>query len=207
MPGTDQARVIADAQAQLGILPFQPRRLQRPFDNEEQPVGIEGLFDEIIGAALNRRHGGLDRAMAGDHHHWHARHLLVQRLQYADAIQLGALQPHIEDDEIRAAQTVGGQRLIGRAGAAGLIPFILENGLDQHADIRLVIHDQNFGHQAGNSFASSIIAVSGKAGKTSDTSAPTPPGAAFSTRRPPWSSMILATIASPSPVPFGLCVT
>jgi hypothetical protein len=42
---------------------------QRAGRNQHQPVGLERLFDEIIGAALDGRHGGFDVAVAGDHHH------------------------------------------------------------------------------------------------------------------------------------------
>ena len=37
--------------------------------DQEQPVGLERLLDEVVGAALDRRDRGFDIAVAGDHHH------------------------------------------------------------------------------------------------------------------------------------------
>ena len=37
-----------------------------------EPVGLERLFDEVVGADFYRRHRGLDVAVAGDHHDRHA---------------------------------------------------------------------------------------------------------------------------------------
>ncbi len=43
---------------------LQPRCLQRPGRYQNQPVRFEGLFDEVIGAALDRRDRGFDVAVA-----------------------------------------------------------------------------------------------------------------------------------------------
>ncbi len=152
-----QAGVAAHAQAQLGILALQLRGFQGALDDQQQAVGIEGLFDEVIGAALDGGDGGLDGAVAGDHHHRHARHLLVQHVENADAVELGALQPDIEDDERSGGGR--GRRRSPRRSCRRCAPHSLrpENRLDQQADIRLVIDDQDLGHRAGNSFISSTM--------------------------------------------------
>jgi hypothetical protein len=43
--------------------------LERALGDQDQPVGLERLLDEVVGAALDGRDGGLDVAVAGDHHH------------------------------------------------------------------------------------------------------------------------------------------
>ena len=41
----------AGAQPQLLVLAPQPRRLDRALDHQQQPVGLERLLDEVVGAA------------------------------------------------------------------------------------------------------------------------------------------------------------
>ncbi|MHC2525806.1 hypothetical protein ACVIEM_002891 [Rhizobium leguminosarum] len=60
----DQLQCVAGAALQLGNLALQLGILQRAFGDQDQPVGLERLLDEIEGAALDRRDGGLDVAMA-----------------------------------------------------------------------------------------------------------------------------------------------
>ena len=95
--GADQIEFAAGAQFQLGILAPQQRRLDRPGDDEQQPVGFERLLDEVIGAALDRRDGSLDVAMAGDHHHRQLGVLLLHAVEQLQAVEFAALQPDIKE--------------------------------------------------------------------------------------------------------------
>ena len=94
-----QRHVGPGAQPQFRILPRQGCRLQSATHNEQQTVGLERLFDEIVGAVLDRADRHFDRAVAGDHHHRHMRFLAVQRLQDADPIHTRTLQPHVQDHQ------------------------------------------------------------------------------------------------------------
>ena len=71
----------AGAGAQLVDLALQPRGLQRALGDQDQPIGLERLLDEVVGAELDRRHRGLDVAVAGNHHHRHVAVLLLDDLQ------------------------------------------------------------------------------------------------------------------------------
>ena len=62
--------------AQVLDLALEARGLQRAVGDEHQPVGLERLLDEVVGAGLDRRDGGLDVAVARDHHHRQVRMLL-----------------------------------------------------------------------------------------------------------------------------------
>ncbi len=64
----DQRRGERTELFQLFDLALEPRILQRPVGDQQQPVGLERLLDEVIGAALDRRDRGLDVAVAGNHH-------------------------------------------------------------------------------------------------------------------------------------------
>ena len=68
-----------------------------------QPVGLERLLDEIVGALLDRGDRGLDRAVAGDHHDRQIGLLALERVEHLDAVEPAALQPDVEHDELRPA--------------------------------------------------------------------------------------------------------
>ena len=102
----DQFAIVAGLELQFLHFALQPRRFQRPLHHMQQPVGLERLFDEVIGALLDRGDRGLDGAMARDHHHRHIRLLALQGIQYLDAVQPRALQPDIENDQLRPARRV-----------------------------------------------------------------------------------------------------
>ena len=111
-----QHRLRPGAQPQLGVLARQRRRFQRAAHHQQQPVRLERLLDEVVGALLDRLHRHLDRAVAGDHHHRHLRLLAVERLQQPQPVQPRALQPDIQDDQRRPPHPERGDRRIGIAG-------------------------------------------------------------------------------------------
>ena len=83
-------------------LAFEPRVFQRPFGDQHQPVGLERLFDEIIGADFDRRDGGFNIAVAGDHDDGQAWMRRLHQLQELQAVEMRALQPNVEKHEVRA---------------------------------------------------------------------------------------------------------
>ena len=66
-------------------LALEARGFQRPGRDQDQPVGLERLFDEVIGAALDRRDRGFDIAVAGDHHDRQVGIVLLDLLQQLQA--------------------------------------------------------------------------------------------------------------------------
>ena len=54
---------------QVAHLALQARGLERALGDEHQAVGLERLLDEVVGARLDGRDGGLDVAVARDHDH------------------------------------------------------------------------------------------------------------------------------------------
>ena len=49
---------------QLLDLAFQPRSFERAIRHEHEPIGLEGLLDEVVGAAPDRGYRRFDIAMA-----------------------------------------------------------------------------------------------------------------------------------------------
>ena len=140
----DQFALIAALELQFLYLPLQPRRFQRTLHHMQQAVGLERLFDEVIGALLDRRDGGFNGAVARDHHHRKLGLLALDDIEHLDAVQPAALQPDVQDHQLGAARAHGRQRRFTVARGAGGIALVGEDARDQVADIGLIIDDQNF---------------------------------------------------------------
>ena len=140
-PGQDARR----RRELLELLHFalQTRRLQRPRRHQDQPVGLERLFDEVVGAALDRGDRGLDIAVPGDHHHRQLGMVPLDLLQQLQAVELAALQPDVEKHQMRAAIGDFRQRRIAVARGPGGKTLVVENARNQIANIRFVIDNQN----------------------------------------------------------------
>ena len=150
--------------AQAAVLAAQAGRLDGPLDHQQQPVGLERLFEELVGPALDGADRGLDVAVAGDHDH---RQIAVERLDQVEQLQpvhAPALHPDVEDDQGRLAGANGQQGLFGVGRGSHRIAFIGENAGDEFADVRFIVDDQNVSRhglspslQARSSYARSGI--------------------------------------------------
>ena len=139
-----QFAVIAGLQFQFLHFALEAGGFQRPFHHMQQPIGLEGFFDKIIGALLDRGDCRFDGAMARNHHHRQIGLFALEHVKHLDAVQLGALQPDIQNDQLRTAGTHRGERGFAIARAAGFIPFIRQDARDQIPDIPFVVHHQDF---------------------------------------------------------------
>ena len=142
---SDQRRGQRTELLELTHLALEPRILQGAFGNEQQPVGLERLFDEIVGATLDRRHCGLDIAVARDHYHRQLGMVLLERVEQLQAVEAAALQPNVEENEIGPARNHRAERLVGIGGRARTVAFVLQNAGDQLADIRFIVHNEDIG--------------------------------------------------------------
>src|SRR3974390_2973055 len=77
---------------ELPHLTLKPRILKRAFGDQQQTIGLERLFDEIIGAALDRGHRGFDIAMARNHDDRQFGMLLPEAVEQLQTIKHAALQ-------------------------------------------------------------------------------------------------------------------
>ena len=149
--GADERHLAARAPAQARILAPQPVGLDGAVDHQQQAVGLERLLDEVVGAGLDGRHGGVDRAVAADHHHRHRRLLAADHFQELQTIELAALQPDVEDHQRRPALPHGVGGLGAVVSATGGVALILQDARDQRADVAFVVDDQNIvAHDSSN---------------------------------------------------------
>src|SRR5215469_16601072 len=133
---------------ELPHLALKPGILERAFGDEQQAIGLERLFNEIIGAALDRRHRSFDIAVARNHHDRQFRMLLLEAVEQLQTVKPAALEPNIEENEIGSARDHSGERLVAVAGGAGAMALVLQNARDQLAYIRLIVDDQDIGCHA-----------------------------------------------------------
>ena len=62
--------------------------------------------------------------------------------QHLEAVEPAALQPDVEDDEMRTPLLDGAQRLVAVAREARRVALVLENSRDEFADVGLVVDDR-----------------------------------------------------------------
>src|SRR5271170_2422390 len=141
--------------------------------------------------------------------------VLLESVEQLKTVEAASLQPDVEENEVGPPGNDCRERLVGVGGSARAVTFVLENPGDQLADIRLIVNDQDIGCHVqtaafcGSAGASGTSIVS--AAKRNCIHAPRAPAAFLdasrNSMRPPCSSRMRPTIASPSPVPFSRVVT
>ena len=208
----DQFGLVAGLEFQFLHFAPQARRFERAADDVDQAVGLERLLDEIVGALLDRGDGRFDRAVAGDHHHRQVRLFALERIEHLDAVEPAALQPDVEHHQLRPALPHGAEGAFAVARHTGLETLVVQDAGDQIADVLFVVDDQNLRRHEQSVLAHPLRPFSRTLfcfkGNASVTCAPRPSSSASSkTISPPWSSMILRTMARPRPVPFARVVT
>ena len=200
-----QFGISTGAALQRFIFALQAAGFEGPAHDQQQPVGVEGLFDIFIGAALDGGDRRFNVAVARNDDNGHVLMLLLDGLQEIEPVEFGTLQPDIENDQRRAALIDFSQRGVAVMGKAGFVALVLQNASDQFADVGLVINYQNVSSHC-STHSAEIKRGSGRRENSSVTWAPLPEGASCRRKRPPCSSMMRLTIARPRPVPFSRVV-
>ena len=129
--------------AQGRVLAAQAADLHRAADHHHELVDIEGLFDEVERALLDRRDRDLDIAMARDDHHRHAGIVALDSGQDVDPVHVAVFQPDIEDHHAGRLTRQFRHTFVRVRGHAGRKALILKDIADQLADIAFVIDNQN----------------------------------------------------------------
>ncbi len=81
--------------------------------------------------------------MAADHDDGDVGFLGVHGLEDAEAVELAALQPDVEDDEGGAAVPECGDGGVAVAGLADGISLVFQHAFDQHPDVGFVVDDED----------------------------------------------------------------
>jgi hypothetical protein len=129
-----------DLLAQPHVLVLQPRVAQRVAQRDEDPVGVERLLEEIVGAQLRRLDRRLDRAVPADHDHERGGvegAQALERLQSVDAAHL-----HVEEHDVRAPGFVRLERFRAARDRVHLVPLVFEQLAERGAHALLVVGDQ-----------------------------------------------------------------
>src|SRR5690242_12544193 len=74
--------------------------------------------------------------------------LLLEAVKQLQTIKPAALQPNVEENEIRPPRNHRGKRLVAVASRAGAMALVLQNARNQFADVRLIVDDQDVGCHA-----------------------------------------------------------
>src|SRR6185369_13959123 len=186
--------------------------VQRALDGAQQLGERQRLLDEIEGTEPRRFDGGLDRTMTRHHHDGAGRAVRLRPLaQQRDAVCVG--HPDVQQHEVGVVLRADRARLGSVRGNVYFIAFVREDLLQEPADFGFIVDDK----YARSAHARSLL-VPVRRSRVGPVRTPTVSGNSIRTRappvralsasiRPPCSSTIFFTIASPRPVPFDFVVT
>ena len=128
---------------ELAHLALQLRGFERAQGHEDEAIGLERLLDVVVGAALDGGDGGLDVAVAGDDDHGQIGIGALDDGEHFEAVEPAALQPDVENDELRPSLLDDAQRLVAVARQARAVTFVLEDAGHELANVGLVVDDQD----------------------------------------------------------------
>ena len=139
-------RVEGDKLLERLDLALEPRGFQRALRHQHQPVGLERLLDEVVGALLDGGDRGLDVAVTRDHHHRQLRMLLLHAVEQLQPVEPAALQPDVEEHQVGPAAGDMRERVVAVARRARHIAFVLQDAGHQLADVRFVVDNEDVIH-------------------------------------------------------------
>jgi hypothetical protein len=126
----DQGRRDRGELFELADLAPQSRIFQRPFGDQQQPVGLERLLDEIVGPALDGGNRRFNIAVAGNHHDRQFGVFGFEAVEQLQAVEPAALQPDIQKHKIGPARDDGAKRVVAIACGAGAVTLVLQDACD-----------------------------------------------------------------------------
>ena len=141
----DQAVRLDGLGPKSAVLALQVAGLQRSLDAEQQPVRLEGLFEELVGAALDRTYSGFDVAVTRDHDHRNVGVEFLDKVKQFQTVHPATLHPDVEDQQSRLARLYGRQCAFGVVRGAHRIAFVRQDAGHQLANVRLVVDHKNVG--------------------------------------------------------------
>src|SRR5271154_1823129 len=91
----DEIYIAPRAQLQLLILAPKLFCFDRTLDAQQQPIGFERFFQEIVGADFNCFDRRLDRAVSADHDDRDRRHVGAKLSENLDPLESSLLKPDV----------------------------------------------------------------------------------------------------------------
>ncbi len=71
--------------------------------------------------------------------------LLLEGVEQLQAVELGTLQPDVEEDEVRPARDDCRERLVAVARGERVVALVFQDSGDQVADVGFIVDDQDIG--------------------------------------------------------------
>src|SRR5690606_34750452 len=167
-----------------------------------QLLQVEGLGQVVVGAALGRLHRGQQRLLRAHDDDRQVRSDPLDARQKVEAVFVG--HHHVGDDQFALAFRGPAPKGCGIAGRPDLVADPPQC-LIQHGTDRAVVVGNEDGTLLGHSNSPESSAVGLWTGRRALNTVRR--GRLSHSITPPWSPMILATNASPRPVPLVLVVT
>ena len=133
-----------DAGAQREVLRLEMPLAQRVADDQDGLLERQRLLDEVEGAHLDRAHGRLDVAVAGDDDHLRVDLPLAHARQRRQAIHAG--QPDVEDDDVEGAPAQALEAGLAAVDRVDVVSLVAQHPAQRAADAGLVVNDQNRWH-------------------------------------------------------------
>jgi len=150
-PESEEERVLLGAVRRS--LERDPQRFHRIIKDirgvtEETTTGVHRLYQEVEGAALHGRDGGLHVLVAGHDHHVDGVHVGADPLLDLQAAHAG--HAHVQHQAGRTVRALDRQELLGRGERLAVDPDRLEQPLQRTAHQLVVVEheDHGFGHEA-----------------------------------------------------------
>src|SRR5687767_3651727 len=120
--------------------------LERVPERHQNAIGIEWLFEEVIGPELGRLHRGLNGPMTADHDDDRVRIRLLEPLERFQSIDAGHLYVH--EDQMGTEPIVLGDRIHGVARRLHFVSLVLEKLAQRLTNPLLVIdHEDAAAHR------------------------------------------------------------
>jgi len=74
----------------------------------------------------------------------------LDQVEDLQPVEARALQPDVQEDEVRTPRLDGGERLVGAPRSPAAVTFVVQDAGDEVADVGLVVDDQKIGAQAAS---------------------------------------------------------
>jgi hypothetical protein len=115
--------------------------LERVAEEDKDPVGVERLLEDVVGAQLRCLDRRLDRRVPADHDHARRRVDLADALQALESIHARHL--HVEEREVGSPLLEGGNAGGRVRLGSHLVPLVLQELAQGGADPLFVVDDQD----------------------------------------------------------------
>jgi hypothetical protein len=141
--GTGQLGFLADLCLQRLILAAQPVRFGGAVDEMKQMARFERLLDEVDRPLPDCGDRGVEIAVAGNHQHRQGRIAPLDVFKKLQAVELGALQPNVEQDQRGPPLSQRRQRLVAVRRSAGRIALVFEHPRHEVPNILLIVNNKD----------------------------------------------------------------